>query len=414
MGDLPDTSIENLLSIISGSAELVDVNDFLGDLWQDVLKKDENDDNYAQQPVILRGKTGRVNPDDYSQLAELVVEALHGWDNADGIERTRDVSGHPAAKTFKVTGPNCFPSVVSLHMRDAGAAGNELEEERTKIASNLFAAHGFAPRRVAEGGDWFIEAPYGEPLDALDKTDCLASPDALDLPEDSASLEELGQFLARIHTEVPTPWYNQIRTNLREEKPALSESKAGSHIWWWAAQAKFLDWVADVPGDALKWFAEEEAMFPVSSAGRRIVVIHGDFTPRNIIRGSSGELCLIDFRHACVGSAAQEIGWSATFWMRTPAKKRLFITSYLAAAGEPSNPADVENLLLDCEISSLAMPRSPMWPLKDEKVVGDIGRCKQLVDLVKQVRSSELEQKQVLEMGLFPYIKSKTGLSPVL
>ena len=81
-------------------------------------------------------------------------------------------------RTFKVSAPGAEPPVVALHSRcvrlegegeeeedgndnkDDGAV-DEVGERRMEAAAAVFSQHGVGPKRLAQGGDWFIDAWVG-------------------------------------------------------------------------------------------------------------------------------------------------------------------------------------------------------------------------------------------------------------
>ena len=70
-----------------------------------------------------------------------------------------------------MSAPGAEPSVVALHSRcvrneeedhdnDEGAV-DEVGERRMEAAASTFSKYGVSPQRLAQGGDWFIDAWVG-------------------------------------------------------------------------------------------------------------------------------------------------------------------------------------------------------------------------------------------------------------
>ena len=75
-----------------------------------------------------------------------------------------------------MSAPGAEPPVVALHSRcvrlegdgeerendnDDDGAVDEVGERRMEAAAAIFSEHGVGPKRLAQGGDWFIDAWVG-------------------------------------------------------------------------------------------------------------------------------------------------------------------------------------------------------------------------------------------------------------
>ena len=73
-----------------------------------------------------------------------------------------------------MSAPGAEPSVVALHSRCVRPEGEQEEEDhdgdgavdkvgelRMEAAASTFSEHGVSPKRLAQGGDWFIDAWVG-------------------------------------------------------------------------------------------------------------------------------------------------------------------------------------------------------------------------------------------------------------
>jgi len=100
------------------------------------------------------------------QLGNLVAAALkdEGWASVDKAKiDVQDKSGQGGSKTYKVTGgPGAHPCVVALHLRSEEVTADPESEKRMAAAQKVLSQKGLAPKRLAMGGDWFIEPWEGQ------------------------------------------------------------------------------------------------------------------------------------------------------------------------------------------------------------------------------------------------------------
>ena len=279
----------------------------------DTFEKKSNNDEpknkppaRAVPPRLVRGKTGLMKERNHEDIAiaTLVSEALPAWAgiSPEDIE-VSDVSGHGGSKTFKVTAPEgTEPPAVALHSRSESVTSEDISEPRLAAASAALLAAGVAPRRIAQGGDWYIVAWAGKALGSPFSA-CDAKPD------------ELGKLMAKIHSvsaqdhtarkrapssraarpsssyracarascvpQAPTDWYEPFRAKMKELMPALARVADGSHIWWYSARMS--EWLKDVDADAIAAYSAVMPA-PTSKLGRRVVTSHGDFHAGNLVR----------------------------------------------------------------------------------------------------------------------------------
>ena len=224
-----------------------------------------------EPPRLVRGKTGLVKKRDHAHeaIAELVVQALPSWADLDTDEiEVKDVSGHGGSKTFKVTAPDgTDPPAVAMHSRSESVTTEEISEPRLAAAAAALLGADVAPRRLAQGGDWYIVAWAGK---------ALGSP----FGSCEAEADELGRVMANIH-KVPTDWYEPFRAKIKELMPAFSRVSDGSHVWWYSARMQ--EWLEGVSGDTMAFYAATMPE-PTSAFGKKIVTCHGDFHAGNLVR----------------------------------------------------------------------------------------------------------------------------------
>ena len=224
-----------------------------------------------EPPRLVRGKTGLMKKRNHAHesIAALVVQALPSWAGVDVEEiEVKDTSGHGGSKTFKVTAPDgTDPPAVALHSRSEKVTTEEISEPRLAAAAAALLGAGVAPRRLAEGGDWYIVAWAGK---------ALGSP----FGSCEAEADELGRGMANIH-KVPTDWYEPFRAKIKELMPAFSRVSDGSHVWWYSARMQ--EWLEGVSGDTMAFYAATMPE-PTSAFGKKIVTCHGDFHAGNLVR----------------------------------------------------------------------------------------------------------------------------------
>jgi len=369
----------------------------------------ENEDNESQECELVRGFSG-ISRDDLPAQAKLVAAALPGWSHVHvGSILVEDKSGHGGSKTFKVSGPDATPPVVALHSRNLvteGKKGGEVEaasEERLEAAARAFARAGVHPQRLAQGGDWFIEQWEGEqPWNDRDE-----GWDSLTTQE----IQEAAQLLARVHTQVPTDWYDKHRAKIIEQNPIFQECPTSSHAWLTACR---LQWFKGEEGadpeqvdNAARFYMSAGAnaksdMHPLAS---RLVSNHGDFHPSNYILTSTGLAC-VDLEFAHVGLAVHDLAY-VHMWLHGPEKRRAFVHAYmLQIMGEEPADEEVEALWFDVECASLRVFHpAKLW--KDFFKTKDDKEAKYFFDEYKQLEATEQEvrsdpalRKAALDTGL--------------
>lgn len=152
----------------------------------------------AAPPALVRGKTGLMKKRNHAHdsIAALVAHALPSWTGIDAEEiEVSDVSGHGGSKTFKVIAPDgTEPSAVAIHSRSESVTSEDISEARLAAAAAALLSCDVAPRRLAQGGDWYIVAWAGKALGSPFGA-CEGAP------------EELGQLLAKIHSVRVCPRY---------------------------------------------------------------------------------------------------------------------------------------------------------------------------------------------------------------
>ena len=237
-------------------------------------------------------------------------------------------------------------------------------ENHTKQAAGAFAAHGLAPAVYAAGSGWSLEPWLGPTLQS-----------SAYLPED---MQTLGRLLAALHSSVPTAWfvptcegvlrwfpavqsYEQLQGFAPHAVARLALGVSVSGNMRDEAQIRML---ADTSNAELLhlWASPDTALAPVHPAAQRVVTVHGDAHPRNLVRLGTGDarIVFIDLELACVTQAVHDLALvldevtahcGATN-EQARANEETLLRAYLLASGfaEP-DPAELEQLVLDCRIA---------------------------------------------------------------
>ena len=236
---------------------------------------------------VLAATVAAIYPDGAPAGAAMTIKDCSGRSGARGFLVMRDET--PVAMV-KVEGE----SVLHSHP----ASGN-----RIRAATAALRAHGCAPALLARGKDWYAEEAAGVSV----------MKDFFHFDEDKAPRKAIAALLARVHS-APIDWYAPLQEEYAQRDPALSPilAKAAPHSWAWHLPWTGIDTGKVVMGmgqipDSTTTKVHQllvetgvwekvilcEAFCPVTEAGRRLIVNHGDFK----VRGWVGGVC----RGVCVG-----------------------------------------------------------------------------------------------------------------
>lgn len=307
-----------------------------------------------EQPLLVRGCSIVAN-DDLQAQKMIVARALPGWNGVDGSAITvEDVSGAGGSKTFKVSAEGCDPPVVALHSRvQSGSDSLDIaSENRAAAASLAFSKAGVGPRRLAQGGDWYIEV-WGreQPWNGGKVSD--------------EYLKQFAQLLARVHQDVPTEWYDEHRCKIIEQNPGFAYAPTGSHAWATACRLRKFENQKIDPEHlaAATRFYVQAGTPPKHPLAARIVTSHGDFHPGNLIwTAQDGNSC-IDLEFAHVGHAGNDLAYFISgLRCHEPSACLTFLEQYLSSSGYDSTPEDIMALSTDVHLASLIVfYRSLLW-----------------------------------------------------
>ena len=194
-----------------------------------------------------------------------------------------------------------------------------------------------------------------------------------------APYKKVAKLLASIHA-VPTEWYedyhdqivsrdDRIASLLAKELPRYAFStvpfisgleNGHIHLGGGGHDAKAAKTILDMQIDSgvLQKMLSEEAFFPKTKAGQRIVTTHGDFKADNTLIDSKGELVPIDFECTCVAPAIVDLGFALcthlnSGWGISYDTRFEFFQAYLENSKQPATEEDTRALMLDAEVNTL-------------------------------------------------------------
>jgi len=361
------------------------------------------------QPKLVRGYTG-LNKHDLQEQKTLVASVLPGWQGIDETLITcEDKSGAGGSKTYKVSAKGVEPPVVALHSR---INGDDASEERMEAAGKAFSDAGVAPRRLAQGGDWYIERWEGEQPWNNEVGGTLTH----------EHLQDAADLLARVHAQVPIAWYEEHRQKIIERNPIFADALVGSHAW---GPACCLSYFRGGPGsdpqhieDVTRFYVNAGTavnILPEHPLAARIVACHGDFQPGNYISTKEDGLKCIDLEFACVGYAVHDVAYAFKWIPRE--KRRIFVEAYIKSCGlsEPTSE-DVEAFWFDAECASLRSRGNNglIWFELYESQCNsgyNYNLYRKIEEVEKEVRANPTLRKEVLDKGFLAIDMSNSALA---
>ncbi|CAJ1406952.1 unnamed protein product [Effrenium voratum] len=236
---------------------------------------------------------------------------------------------------------------ICIHLQRAEGKADEAEMHRQEAIQDLLASKGLAPKRLASNKNFWLElwASKG----AAGKAD---ASNWKALASDREFIDKCGRLLARLHSVEPS-WFEEHMAILKKQHPELKDVPASSHLWCdqsFHNKRHQFGREADLAlgEQALKLYLEAGAN-PVSEFGSRIVTVHGDFMPSNILYTEDG-LQLIDFETTSSGYAVADISYAFSIFVPKEVRS-CFVRAYLEeTTGTKAIPDDqVKALHLDGE-----------------------------------------------------------------
>merc|ERR1719195_571674 len=250
---------------------------------------------------------------------------------------------------------------------------------------------------------------------------------------------------------MPTDWYEPIRKMLGERIPAqaiLAEIPHGSHAWNGFALGldngmTFFGGVMDdekarigkevfdyfVESGAFKAWIKADFFHPASELGKRVVTVHGDYKPNNVVKTEEGNVTAIDFDFTYVGLAAMDLTFCCHLWFTacgsSYAERFEFFEAYTKNCGLSGEEKEVRELMLDAEIcklgdwigpfafcgrdwtgpSAFAKEDHPLMFRGSDTMPSGMEWLQLCADFVKTVRADTALRDEVIDKGLLNCIR---------
>lgn len=319
----------------------------------------------VRRQMALGGEAAKTPPwrDDANAIAHQMAQVLRGkydgWETVTAADiAVADHSGLGGGKAYRLTNlANPTAPEAALHILHPLVCRDPAEAfvfDRQRVAHQIFSEANVTARRIHEDSDklWFVEEWAGATIQDEELSTDL--------------VEEIARLVARTHA-IDTAWYDDLRRRQRERHPALADAQKGSHIWWFASKPHdFLDHVS--PELQRMWI--DAGPTPATAAGSRLVTVHADVHPRNIVRTAEG-LRFIDMEFSCVNYAIQDLAYFCglmkhAFGGLPDELEQDFLRAYLAECGLPASVDDVFALRLDVERCKMAInffDANSLWAL---------------------------------------------------
>jgi len=365
-------------------------------------------------------------------VAKKVISVVPSWKAcgvAVGDVTVKDFSAFGGARVYKVSASTegATPPAVCFKVDVTGGDDDEegeasIQDDRTQEAAWALGAQGMAPTKIVHGNNWDIEEWSGISV----------SKDFSHFDETLAPLGTLAKLMADVHT-TPTEWYEPLRARMRERYPFLNDVPPEAPFWNGAAfgwengmlftggkmtpekaanNAKIFDEMC--ASGVMEALVKCTAFYPQSAAAKRVVTIHGDFKPNNVIGRPDGSCMCIDYDFTHVSPVQQELSFAFMKWLgpkhQDYATRYTFLEQYLTHCGLPNDDASVKELMLDAMVGTICnfdgllfsgLSRQVPLLRKSDKPDG-LELLKLLSDFVTEVRSSPKLKEQVIYNGPIP------------
>jgi len=283
-----------------------------------------------------------------------------------------DVAVTPAAVILKAEG-DTEVDVAELSLQSRTLADEEfnIQDARSEAVAKVLEQHDLAPPCLATDPDgaWHIELFGGGGC----------SKDFNHFDPEIAPIDALAKLMAAFHA-TPTDWFEPFRAQMVSQWPVLQGLPVDAPFWngaafGWENGALFTGGKMDpqkhlaqlkifsLMGETgvMKQLISSTCLYPTSALAKRVVTIHGDFKPNNLIKRSDKDGCMcIDYDFTHVSCAQQELSFAFSKWLgpkfQPAAVRYQFLEAYVAAAGAAGLSADkaaLDAAMLDIEIGTI-------------------------------------------------------------
>jgi len=275
-------------------------------------------------------------------ITDLISRNFKPWKNVNkGLVNLKDCSGKGGSRTYLIETKDKRVSKefrkLIFHKRNIDGT-DPLTEERMIDAQKAMWEAGVAAPRLVSGKNWYFEQ-FIEGLVGWDK---VAQVNKLDY----------AVLMAKLHKNTATEWFEKHRQRAIEMFPILKDTPLGSHAWLFVTR---MSWFKRF--EHSHEFFTQAGFEPLSEAGKRITVVHGDIHPANAIIRKDSKSCFIDFEFTAPYYAIHDLAYTFADWNQCTGtdkkSKKEFCKKYLEELGLPSDEEQVELLVFDAECARL-------------------------------------------------------------
>ena len=314
-------------------------------------------------------------------------------------------------------------------------AADDFYMRRMHAAAQALSERALAPRRLAEGGNWFIDEWAGHDMleaalaainKAVSASPAAATAAAALVSLDTIECRNVGRLLGRLHVSVPTGWYDAFRAEQSAAFPMAESAAATSAVWLYLSRAPpgsslelarvAWDWCCDQ--DLFDELANGGPLAPTHPVAKRLVTVHGDIGPRSIVstggRSHRRSECdalasmrLLGLQGACTSAAIYDLAAGLVMCDGNIVKERAFLTGYLQTIGEEVAAGyDLDPLLIDCRLALLLLwlPGGQLAPWLIGASCTDADAARRLIrrckEFAREVRSTDQLQEEIVAHGL--------------
>merc|ERR1712072_378240 len=277
-----------------------------------------------------------------NEITKLIKRNFKPWKTVKvGGATLKDVSGHGGSRTYLIETKDKSVSKefrkLIFHKRNLDET-DPLTEERMIDAQKAMWESGVAAPRLVSGKNWYFEQFISGLVgwNNVDKVNRL----------------DYAVLMAKLHKNTATEWFEKHRQRAIEMFPILKDTPLGSHAWLFVTR---MSWFKRF--EHSHEFFTQAGFEPLSEAGKRITVVHGDIHPANAILRKDSKSCLIDFEFTAPYYAINDLAYTFADWNQCTGadtkSKHEFCKKYLEELGLLSDDEQVELLVFDAECARL-------------------------------------------------------------
>jgi len=275
-------------------------------------------------------------------ITRLIRRNFKPWKNVQtGSVDMKDCSGHGGSRTYIIETKDKSVSKefkkLIFHKRNVDETDPETEQRMIDAQKAMWEAGVAAPRLVS-AKSWYFEQ-FVEGLVGWHNAD-------------KVNKLDYAVLMAKLHKNTSTEWFEKHRQRAIEMFPILKDTPLGSHAWLFATR---MSWFKRF--EHSHEFFTQAGFEPLSEAGKRYTVVHGDIHVGNVIIRDDSKSCFIDFEFTAPYYAIHDLAYTFADWNNCTARdskgKHEFCKKYLEELGLPSDDEQVELLVFDAECARI-------------------------------------------------------------